>query len=145
MSTTITGMKEIDSKLRHLSGRAARTIARKAVNAGSAELVKGIKADTPKGPTRKNETHRPGALKRSVGKRFKKGRKSGLYEGKAGYNVGKKRSNRNFAPHAGPAAVGGKINRRPLRTIQRSYARNAQFARRIMLAKLAVEIRHETN
>ena len=93
----ITGVEAIDGRLRHLVGRDARRIARNAVNQGLTVAKRSIVAAAPVG-----KKH---LLRRDIGKRFKKSRESGLYEGKVGVQVGIKVNNRKTA-YAPTIAVG---------------------------------------
>jgi hypothetical protein len=67
--------------------RAERRLARAAISAGLSELVKIERNAAPKG-TR---------IRQAIGSRFKKSRRTGVHEAKAGLNVGKKNGT---APHA---------------------------------------------
>jgi hypothetical protein len=67
--------------------RAERRLARAAISAGLSELVKIERNAAPKG-TR---------IRRAIGSRFNKNRRTGIHEGKAGLNVGNKSG---VAPHA---------------------------------------------
>ena len=144
--SSITGIPDVDRKLKHLAGRAARTIARKSVRKGNAEMVTAIRVETPIGPKPskgRQRRHRPGAMKRSVGQRFRKNRKSGIYEGAAGYNVGVKRSARRFAFHAIPRAIGHGRRRNPLGAVPAAYRARGQAAKNAMIKKLATELQTE--
>lgn len=140
---TITGIREIDAKLKHLASRTARTIARKSVRAGNAEMVDAVRRETPIGPRQsanRKRRHRPGAMRRSVNQRYKKNRKAGVYEGLVGYNVGVKRSARRHAFHAVPRAIGHGRRPEPLGAVPAAYRARAQTARRAMQTKLSTEL-----
>lgn len=104
----VTGDKRLDRDLARLENRTSKRINAAAVRSGQAVVVRGIKSEAPRGPT--------GNLKRSVGARFRKKRKNGLYEAKVGVNVGKRVKQKttrsgnvqkaNAAPHAHLAILG---------------------------------------
>ena len=82
MNVRVTGIKQLDRRLKKLAKKDARRIGRQAINKGLTVISKQIKSKTPKGPT--------GNLKKSVGKRNKKNKRKGIQEAKAGFNVGLK-------------------------------------------------------
>lgn len=82
----ITGDRELDRQLALLEKRDARRINRVGVNKGLAIIAKAIRRAAPVGKTR--------ALKKDIGKRFARNRRSGEIEAKAGVGVGKKKVNR---------------------------------------------------
>ncbi|MGE0105115.1 MAG: hypothetical protein AB7G12_12770 [Thermoanaerobaculia bacterium] len=75
----LTGDKELDGKLRDLDRDMQRKIAGKANNAGLMEI---LKAQRDAAPNKR--------LKRALGKRNKRNRRTGMQEGKVGLNVGKR-------------------------------------------------------
>ena len=102
-----TGQYEVFRRLKHLATKDAKRIGRQAINKGMTPIAQALRKETPKGPT--------GTLKRSVGKKNKKNRKTGIQEAKVGYNVGKKpfrvgrgKVSRTRAPHAHLFAMGTK-------------------------------------
>jgi len=78
----VTGIKEIDRQLSRLSDRAGKRINAAAIRKGQAVILRAIRNEAPRGPT--------GNLKRAIGHRFRKKRKSGIYEAIIGANVGKR-------------------------------------------------------
>lgn len=72
----ITGVPEINRKLRNLERKAARKVGRKAVNKGLTVLAKAIRSKAPR------------KLRPIVGKRHKKNRNTKEMEAKAGVAVG---------------------------------------------------------
>lgn len=109
MSVRITGVKKVDRRLKRLALKDAKRIGRAAINKGMTPVVKEIRKATPKGPT--------GTLKKAVGKRNKKNRRTGIQEAKVGYNVGlkhrkakpgAKRKPKKRAPHAHLFGIGTK-------------------------------------
>lgn len=83
----LTGDQALDAKLKTLDRDLQRKVAGQGVNAGLGVLLKAARGAAP------NKR-----LKRALGKRNKKGRISGVQEGKIGLNVGKK-GEKQF-PHA---------------------------------------------
>lgn len=72
----ITGVPELNRRLKNLERKAARKVGRKAVNKGLGVLVKAIRAKAPR------------KLRPIVGKRHKKNRNTKELEAKAGVGVG---------------------------------------------------------
>jgi HK97 gp10 family phage protein len=97
----ITGLPELEKTLKNLADKTADKIARSALRAGVVVVAKAEKAAAPVGKT--------GQLKASIGSRVGKGR-SGIFQAKAGVNVGKrtkaKQAKGPMAPHAHLAALG---------------------------------------
>jgi len=77
MTATLTGDKALDKKLARLADKAATKVSRKAVNQGMTVLAKAMRAAAP-----------DKVSKKSIGKRYKKKRTSGVIEAKVGINVG---------------------------------------------------------
>lgn len=95
-----TGIAELDMALSHMDERSQRRIARPAVSRGLTFLKKKIRKAAPVGPT--------GNLKKSIGSRFKKDRRSKVTSGKVGIDVGKRAKQQNAvsAPHGHLVALG---------------------------------------
>lgn len=79
----ITGIAEVDRRLKRIEGRDARRIARNAVDKGLTVGRRAVAGGVPVGKTKQ--------LKKAIGRRFKKNRNTDLYEGKIGINVAKKK------------------------------------------------------
>ena len=102
--TSFTGERALDRRLEKLGEREAKKIARKAINKALTLLAKSIKEEAPSKRTRK-----------AIGRRFKKNKRTGVTEAKAGVNVGKKRGASTRAPHAHLIVTGtGNRSRRRL-------------------------------
>lgn len=102
MSTpTITGVPEVDAKLRNIDTKVAKRVGRKAVNAGLRVLAKRIKAAVPEAET---TGHGRRKLQTSVGTRNKKNRRANVQEAKAGIGVGN--AAKKAVPHAHLIAAG---------------------------------------
>lgn len=116
---SITGDKALDKKFKSLATKGARRAAVAAIRKGMTIAAKGIRKLAPVGPTKN--------LKKSIGSRIKKTKKTGTVEAKAGVNVGKKtqkqldkaaaRSGKTAkttknAPHAHLVALGTKARKR---------------------------------
>ena len=98
-TVTITGDKKLDAMLAKLSDKVGQRLTKYAMKAGVSKLSAAIRKAAPVGPT--------GNLKKSVGSRVDE-KSKGIFEGKAGLNVGKnspKRSGRS-APHSHLVALG---------------------------------------
>ena len=102
MSDLLTGVEQLTAKLDDLqAGKTTKKVARAGLNAGLAVVASVQRTSSPVGKTRQ--------LKKAHGKRLKKNRRSGVYEAKAGVNVGKRGSNR--APHGHLVALPTKLRR----------------------------------
>jgi HK97 gp10 family phage protein len=114
--TILTGDKEIEKTLAKLADKAGDRVARNALGAGLTKVAKAMKQAAPVGKT--------GAVKASIGKRNEKSRK-GVFEAKAGVNVGKKTKIKGkFAPHAHLVALGTKRRQRKAIGGRFSYLKN---------------------
>lgn len=102
----ITGDAELEAALRSLADNAADKIAKSAIGAGLTVLVNAMRKEAPVGAT--------GAVKKSIGKRFERNKKTGLVTAKAGVNVGKRTSNKigREAPHSHLVILGTKRRKR---------------------------------
>ena len=99
VSLTLTGVPELDAKLKKLETKAGNRIARNSLGAGARAVQKSIKnLASPK-------------IKKSVGMRNEKGRKSARLETKVGINVGKRGGRTEFKRWA-PLSVLGSVNRK---------------------------------
>lgn len=128
VSISITGDKRIIRSLNRLSNRGIRAADRKAVGQGLTVIAKAIKAEVP--------SHMK-SVRKAIGKRFKKSKKTGLREAKVGMGVGKKKS--KIAPHAHLIILGtqdrytkagrytGRIE--PLPAVKRGYAASRTTAK----------------
>lgn len=101
MATSFTGDRALDRRLASLEKREAKKFARKAINAALTIANKSIKSEAPSKRVRK-----------SIGKRFKKNKRTNVTEAKAGINVGKKRGANTRAPHAHLVALGTRRRKR---------------------------------
>lgn len=84
MADLITGDKQLDRQLLKLATRDIKRIQRNAVNKALTVISKAIRNQAPVGKTR--------GLKKSIGKRFKRKKRTGEIEAKAGIHVGKKKA-----------------------------------------------------
>ncbi len=101
----LTGIEKIDDQLEVLEEKTGKKIARAAINAGLQVMVVEIRKRAPK--------HK-GVLKKSIGKRFKKKKRSDLMEAVAGINVAKKKKNKEkWAHHGHLVALGTKQRKSP--------------------------------
>lgn len=102
MTTVITGVKELDRKLRRLATKDEKKISRKAVGKALTPIARAIRALAPVGKTK--------SLKKAIGKSFKKNKRKGVTEAKAGVNVGKKVRRKDgssgSAPHGHLVTIG---------------------------------------
>lgn len=108
----ITGVADLEKTLRSLSDKSADRVAKAALRGGLAEITKAQRKAAPVGET--------GALKKSIGSRLEKSKRTGLVMAKAGLNVGKRKSGKKKgasterlsklveqgAPHAHLVALG---------------------------------------
>ena len=97
----ITGVPELEAALKGLSDRTADKVSRSAISAGLTLMRREIRKAAPKGPT--------GNLKKSIGKKFLKGKRGRAILAKAGVNVGKRKKGDDggpLAPHAHLVALG---------------------------------------
>lgn len=78
---TVTGDKEIDRKLKHLASSGQRRVARAGTSKMQTILLRGIRNAVP--PNYKS-------AKKTLGRRNKKNKKTGEYESKIGFGVGKR-------------------------------------------------------
>lgn len=89
-AVTITGDKKIDRKLKRLKTSSQRKIGRAMTGAMQTELLRGIRSVVP--PKQKS-------LKKTLGRRNKRNKKTGVYEAKVGFGVGKQaKSKKNRDP-----------------------------------------------
>lgn len=102
----ITGDEELESALKSLADKTADKIAKAAVGAGLNVLVKAMRKEAPVGAT--------GAVKKSIGKRFERNKKTGIITAKAGVNVGKRTLKKigREAPHSHLVILGTKRRQR---------------------------------
>jgi len=99
----VTGDKELDAKLASLPNKVQRKIARSALGKAMTLLLKEAKKKAPVGTT--------GALKSSLGRRFKRITRQGITQAKVGIDVGKRKSGATqslTAPHGHLVALGTK-------------------------------------
>jgi hypothetical protein len=101
VTAIVTGDRELDRRLAHLSDKGAKRAGRAAINAGLTVVAKAIRAAVPPVET---PGHRKSSITKAVGSRNKKNRTTGVQEAKAGFGVGKKRG--RVAPHAHLLALG---------------------------------------
>ena len=98
----LTGLAELESTMRHLSDKAADRVSRSALGGGLTVLAREIKKQAPVGPTK--------TLKKSIKKRFIKGKRGQKVTAKAGVNVGKKKKDQSefvvVAPHGHLVGLG---------------------------------------
>lgn len=97
LQSRITGVASVDRRLALLESKVARRIVRKSTTAGLKVVSDAIRAEIKAAPISPQLKR---SLARTVGRRFKKSRKTGQLEAKAGVAVGKKtkpltRSGRN--------------------------------------------------
>lgn len=144
MAVHVTGVRDIDRKLKRLALKDAKRIGRSAINKGMTPIAKAIKKATPKGPARwvkfsgVSTWVKGGLLRKSVGKRNNKSKRTGIHEAKVGYNVGiNSKSKKKNAKYAHLFAAGTK-NRRGRgkmpanKVVSRVYATNSQNSINIM-------------
>lgn len=142
-----TGIRSVDRKLSKLETKIGKKVARTAINGGLAFMSREIKKRTPK---------KSGVLKKSIGKRFKKGKQSKTQEAKVGINVGKKKSKPNsFAPHGHLVTLGTRRRRsksganrgrmRPNRFIRQGIRASRSQAKRVMKEKAIDKLEKETS
>lgn len=81
---TVDGVGELQQQLRGLADREVRRPLRSGVGKGLTVVAKAIRQAAPVGKTR--------SIRKAIGKRFARNRRSGEMEAKAGIDVGKKRS-----------------------------------------------------
>ena len=133
--SSVTGLAQLDRKLKRLADRDARKVKRKAMGKGQAVLVKAIKAEIPADQK---------SIKKSIGRRYKKSRRSGEMEAKVGANVGKKKGKQVPQAHlvlAGTkerAHQSGKSTGRveASEAVPRGYQSSKGTAMRVMLAEM---------
>ena len=94
----ITGEADLEATLKKLSDRTADKVARSALRAGLTVIARAMRKAAPRGPT--------GNLRKAIGSRLVRSRKTGVVTAKAGINVGKNRKGR--APHGHLVALGTK-------------------------------------
>jgi len=160
VQVVIENVPEVRKALQELGTRASRRVARKALRAGLAPVVKAIRAET------KAQTERvTGRLSKSPGQRIVKEDKANnyIFKAKAGLNVGKKKvkldesgkkvATGNYAPHAHLVALGtkmrftkngkstGMMKKHPI--VPRAYTKPASQSLHAMKRKLDVEIQLE--
>lgn len=99
--TVFTGLPDLEKTLKNLADKTGDKIAKSALRAGAVVVAKAERKAAPVGKT--------GQLRDSIGSRVGKGR-GGIFQAKAGINVGKrtkaKRAKGPLAPHAHLAALG---------------------------------------
>lgn len=98
ISITMTGVKEFDDKLSGMERKAGNRIARNTLGAGARAVQKSIKSIAPQ------------SIKKSIGMRNEKSKKSGKLETKVGVNVGKRGGRTEFKRWA-PLIVLGSASR----------------------------------
>lgn len=99
VSLTLTGIPELDAKLKDMEKKAGFRIARNTLGAGARVVQKAIKSIAP------------ASIKKSVGSRNERGRKSTRLETKVGINVGKRSGRTEFKRWA-PIIVLGSSQRK---------------------------------
>lgn len=149
VSIVVENLPGVYKALRDLGTRGARTAARKALRAGAAPIVKAIRIEAKTQVGKKT-----GRLAKSAGMRIGKNKRRGIFEAKAGLNVGKKLSSPGYAPHATAIALGTKIRAtkkgqfrgkvEPHHIVPVAYAKSASQSRHEMMRKLDIEIQVET-
>ena len=107
MSVVITGVKELDAKLKRLSTKTAKKAARAGLGAGLTVLAKKMRQMAPKATT---PGHSNRSIKASIGKRQKKDKVTGITSAVAGIDVGKKKSKQ--VPQAHLLALGTVVRTR---------------------------------
>lgn len=98
MTVDIEGDKELQSILDELSGKVAERVASAAMSGGLIVLRREMKKQAPVGKT--------GLLKKSIGSRNEKNKRTGIRTAKAGINVGRTRQTTTRAPHGHLVALG---------------------------------------
>ena len=100
----LTGDKELEATLKKLADKSADRVARSVLGAGLTVIAKAMRNAAPVGKT--------GSVKASIGKRNQRNKRKGLFEAKAGVNVGKKKKQLSTAiataPHGHLVALGTK-------------------------------------
>lgn len=99
VSVTMTGVKQFDDKLKTMELKAANRVARNTLGAGARVVQKAVKSIAP------------ASIKKSVGLRNEKGKRSGRLETKVGINVGKRGGRTEFKRWA-PLIVLGSVKRK---------------------------------
>jgi len=87
-ASRVTGIAEIDARLKLLAGKSARSIARASTNAGMTAFAKVVRAQVSAESGISAKLKR--ALKRTVGKRFKRRHREDAMAAKVGLGVGKR-------------------------------------------------------
>ncbi len=96
MQATITGIPELDRKLANLATKTAKKAARSALGKGMTVLVKSIKSAVPPATT---EGHSNRDIKRSIGKKQKRQKQTGIVSAVVGIDVGKKKASQKPQSH----------------------------------------------
>ena len=94
--TSLTGDKRLNRKLAHLAKKGQKKVARSALSKGLSVIAKGIRKEAPVGKTK--------AVRKAIGKRLRKNKRTGIHEAKVGVNVAKKKGKQ--APHGHLVAAG---------------------------------------
>ena len=87
-ASRVTGIAEIDARLNLLSSKSARAITRSSTNAGMSAFARVVRTQVSAESGISSDLKR--ALKRTIGKRFKRRRGEDAMEAKVGLGVGKK-------------------------------------------------------
>lgn len=130
MQSRVTGIAKVDARLAAVDSKIARKIVRKATAAGLKVVSDHIRTEIKAAPI---SAQLKRALLKTVGRRFKKNRKTGMMEAKAGVAVGKKtkplaRSGRN----KGGVGIGPRnVHWFVLGTKSRRVKKGGRFAGRI--------------
>jgi len=138
----IQGDKALLRALDRLSRQGAARASRAALRAGMKPVKKAIEAEVKSQVGKKT-----GRLRKAVGARMARNRRSGIYQAKVGMNVGKKTGGR--APHAHLIALGtrvrtdnganrGKVEPQPI--VKRGAATGGQLSLSSLKAKLKEQI-----
>lgn len=127
----VTGVDEIERRLRHLADKGKDRVSRSALGGGLTVVRKEIKKAAPK---------ESGQLRKSIGRRLEKRKGNRPMVAKAGINVGKTRKGKtaNRAPHGHLVALGtkqrqrkgsgGSTGRMPANTFVRDATRSSRSA-----------------
>lgn len=98
LSLSPSGIRQVDDRLLGFAVKDARKIQRSAVTAGLRVIAKAVKLEAPVGKTRR--------IKKAVGWRFKKFKRSGYLMAKVGSGVGKKKAQAKEVFYAASVAQG---------------------------------------
>lgn len=106
MHAEITGLPELDRNFLAVGSGIGR-VAKAGIFAGLGPMVKRMKALAPVNRRRyKSKRAKPGLLRRSIARRMKKDKRTGVSAGMAGINVGRKSGAALRAPHGHLVALG---------------------------------------